>query len=72
MARLRRRSASAGLKRAERGDAVKKRVVAYLRAAAASGEAVYKELGGEKAFSGRSDFEHVTGLLEELRAKRGT
>ncbi len=59
-------------KRAERGDPVKKRGVTYLRAAAASGEAVYKELGGEKAFSGRSDFEHFLSLLEELRAKRGT
>jgi hypothetical protein len=58
-------------KRVERGDAVGKRGVAYLHAAAAAGEAVYKELGGQKAFSGRSDFEHFGSLLEELRAKRG-
>jgi hypothetical protein len=57
-------------KRVERGDAVGKRRVAYLYAATAAGEAVYKELGGEKAFSGRSDFEHVGSLLEELRRTR--
>jgi hypothetical protein len=59
------------IKRVEHGDAVGKEGIPYLRAAVAAGEAVYKELGGEKVFSGRSDFEHVTGLFEKLRANRG-
>jgi len=58
-------------KRVERGDAVGRRGVAYLHVATAAGEAVYEELGGQKAFSGRSDFEHFGSLLEELRARRG-
>ncbi len=60
------------IKRVEYGDVVGKEGVAYLRAATAVGEAAYKELGGQKAFSGRSDFEHFRSLLEQLRAKRGT
>jgi len=58
------------IRRAEHGDAVRKKAKPYLLEAVRVGEAEYHRLGGSAAFRGRPDFEHLGEELERLRRAR--